>query len=67
MIIEYTWSPQDLKKKCYGCKWLKVYEDDDWYGKCTCTFNKVKVRERKITNKACTCKNADKVKDEISI
>lgn len=62
MIIEYTYSPQDLKKKCYGCKWLKIYEDDDWYGKCECDFNKVGFRERSITAKACSCKNADKAK-----
>lgn len=23
MIIEYVYSSLDLKKKCYGCKWLK--------------------------------------------
>lgn len=61
MIIEYTWSQQDLKKKCYGCKWLKLDEGDDWYGKCKCTFNKVKIRSRKITDKACKFKNCNEV------
>jgi len=54
MIIEYSWSPQDLKKKCYGCTWLKM--QDDWYGKCECPDNKIKFRERSITDKKCTKK-----------
>lgn len=60
MVIEYTYSEHDLKKKCWGCKWLKIREDDDWYGKCECPHNKVKFRERSITEKACSWKNADK-------
>jgi hypothetical protein len=60
MIIEYTYSQQDLKKKCHGCKWLDIYEDDNWYGKCKCEFSKVKARERSVTSKACSCKNADR-------
>ena len=48
MIIEYTYSPQDLKKKCFGCKWL-TYEEDAWdnfSGLCECPHNKVKFRNR---------------------
>ena len=30
--------------------------EDDWYGKCVCTENKVKFRNRKINDKACVCK-----------
>ena len=56
MIIEYTYSQSDLKKKCFGCEWLKLYPDDDWYGKCECPDNKVKVRERSITSKKCVMK-----------
>lgn len=64
MIIEYTYSPSDLKKKCYGCKWLKI-EDDDWfYGKCECPHNKIKFRNRQITDKACVWKNADKAEND---
>jgi hypothetical protein len=61
MIIEYTYSQSDLKKKCYGCKWLKMY--DNLNGKCICDFNKVKFRDRSITDKACSCKNFDKVEE----
>lgn len=57
MIIEYTYSQQDLKKKCYGCKWLKLY--DDFNGKCICEFNKVKFRDRSLTTRGCSFKNAD--------
>lgn len=59
MIIEYSWSNQELRqKKCFECKWLKM--QDDWYGKCECPHNKVKFRQRNITDKKCTWKNADK-------
>lgn len=58
MIIEYTYSQHDLKKKCYGCKWLELY--NDFNGKCICPHNKVKERNRSVTDKACTWKNADK-------
>jgi hypothetical protein len=58
MIIEYTYSPFDLRKRCYGCKWLDLM--DNWNGKCKCEFNRVKIRERSITDKSCSCKNADR-------
>ena len=59
MIIEYTWSEHELKtKRCFGCKWLEMI--DSWNGYCECPHNKVKVRNRQITDKKCTWKNADK-------
>jgi hypothetical protein len=57
LIVEYTYSPQDLKKRCYSCKWLKLY--DDFNGKCECPHNHVKFRDRDVLEKACTWKNAD--------
>lgn len=68
MIIEYTYSPEDLKKRCFGCKWLKqnvlnptsTNSNFDWYGLCECPHNKIKNRNRSITDKACSWKNADK-------
>lgn len=55
MIVEYTWSEHELlHKKCYKCKYLQMR--DEWDGKCTCTTNKVKVRERSITDRKCTAK-----------
>jgi hypothetical protein len=63
MIIEYTYSPNDLKKKCYGCSWLEFQDPDEWYyGRCKCPHNKIKFRERQINSKACVWKNADKSK-----
>lgn len=59
MIIEYTYSQSDLKKKCFGCTWLKLNDKDDWYGRCECPDNKVKVRERSITNKKCVMKKIE--------
>jgi hypothetical protein len=58
MLIEYTYSSQDLNKKCYECKWLRMI--DEWSGFCEYPHNKVKFRNRQITDKACTWKNADK-------
>ena len=61
MKIEYAWSEYELRaKKCYKCKWLKLYEDDEWYGKCTVPetrYNKKLIRERCITSKACGSKS----------
>lgn len=61
MIIEYTYSQHDLKKKCYGCKWLKL-DSDKWNGECICESNSVKKRHRYITDKACSWKNATQIK-----
>jgi hypothetical protein len=56
-IIEYT---INTRNKCYGCKWLKLNEDDMWQGHCECPHNKIKNRDRYVTDKKCTWKNADK-------
>jgi hypothetical protein len=61
MIIEYTYSPSDLKKKCYGCKWLSISENE-FIGTCTCPYNSIKNRQRELTQKACSWKNADQIK-----
>jgi len=55
MIVEYTWSEHELKcKKCYKCKFLQM--QDAWDGKCVCETNKVKIKQRSITDKCCTSK-----------
>lgn len=54
MIIEYTYSPHDLVKKCYGCAWLEL--EAEWYGNCVCPNNKIKNRQRGITDRACSFK-----------
>lgn len=56
MIVEYTYSEYDLRKKCYGCAWLKMRENDNWFGYCECLHNKVKNRDREVTDRACICK-----------
>lgn len=56
MIIEYTYSPEDLKKKCYGCYWFKSYDNFGFNGKCDCKENKIKFRDRSVTDRACTFK-----------
>jgi len=67
MIIEYTYSQRDLRKKCYGCKYFifdkESYDSDElsWYsGKCICETNKIKNRERTIMDKACSSKESFK-------
>lgn len=59
MIIEYTLGPHDLVKRCYGCKHLKM--EDEWRGKCVCTFNHVTKRRRyrDVTDRACVYKNCN--------
>lgn len=64
MIIEYIYSPHDLKKKCYSCKWLSIAENQ-LIGDCTCPYNKIKNRQRDIMQKACSWKNADQIKMEV--
>lgn len=58
MIVEYTYSQHDLNKRCYGCKWLRM--TGEWSGRCECPHNRVKDRNRQITDRKCTWKNADK-------
>lgn len=60
MIIEHTYSQQDLRKRCYGCKWLKLHDNNQFYGTCACPHNKIKERERSVTDRRCAWKNADK-------
>jgi hypothetical protein len=55
MIIEYTYSTYELKKsRCFNCKHLRMI--DNWSGHCECTTNKVKIRNRQITDKKCSSK-----------
>ena len=57
MIIESTYSTQELRKKCFNCEYLKIDDESHgWYGICTCDQNKVKHRDRSITDKACVFK-----------
>lgn len=62
MIIEYTWSEEELRrKKCYKCKWLKLY--DDFNGKCTVPedrYNKRLLRHRSVTDKCCSRKEYER-------
>ena len=58
-----------MKKKCFGCKWLCMNKDDCgkedlFFGKCICEFNKIKNRDRCVTDKACKCKNYNQTKGE---
>lgn len=56
MYIETNihYSKKDIAKRCWGCLYLKMYDDFD--GKCVCTENQVKFRDRSITSKACRFK-----------
>lgn len=58
MIVEYTWSFDELRrKKCWGCQHLRLY--DGWNGKCTVPetqYNKRLLRERDVRSKACGSK-----------
>lgn len=57
MIVETIihYSQRDIAKRCWGCIYLEKYNDFD--GKCICKENKVKIRDRSITSKACAFKN----------
>lgn len=57
MVVEVTYSAKELRKKCFNCKYLKI-EDElyGWDGVCICKENKVKYRNRSITDKACVFK-----------
>lgn len=58
MIIEYIYSNSELRtKKCFECKWFEMI--DDWNGVCKCPHNKIKFRNRQITDRKCVWKNAD--------
>lgn len=68
MIIEYTWSEQELlQKKCYKCKYLELY--DDFNGKCTVPvnqYNKKLIRDRSVTSKKCSHKSINFINCERS-
>lgn len=55
MIVEVTYSQEDLRKRCFECMWLN--KKDDFNGECVCTYNKVKNRYRSVTDRACSYKN----------
>jgi len=58
MIVEYTWSEQELlRKKCFKCDWLKLNKDDMWDGKCECPNPRIQNRYRSITDKCCSQKS----------
>lgn len=57
MITESIYSKQELRKKCFNCEHLKIDDESHgWYGICTCEENKVKHRDRSITDRACVFK-----------
>ena len=61
MIVEVTYSEKDLRKRCYNCEYLKLEDESyDWNGICTCKENKVKHRNRSITDRACMFKKGKK-------
>lgn len=64
MIVEYIYSEKEMKRKCYGCKWLEL-DENKYYGQCKCPYNKVKERTRFITDKRCSWKNADQTKMDL--
>jgi hypothetical protein len=53
MIVEHTY---DNRKICYGCKFLKLENSTELTGLCTCPDNKIRVRNRSITDKKCAFK-----------
>lgn len=58
MVIEYKTNIVDLKDKCYKCKFFD--SEDNIYGTCICKHNKIKNRNRKYNNKACSYKEERK-------
>lgn len=60
MFIEINmhYSQKDIAKRCWGCKYLNLY--DEFNGKCECKDNRIKIRDREITSKACICKENKK-------
>lgn len=57
MVVEVTYSAKELRKKCFNCEYLKIEDKScGWYGTCICEENKVKYRDRSITDKACVFK-----------
>lgn len=64
MIFEHTYSPHDLKKRCYGCIHFKPNDKSGIYGNCICQTNKIKDRHRCATDKACSFNEGERLNDE---
>lgn len=57
MIIEVTYSAKELRKRCFNCEYLNIEDESHgWYGVCVCKENKVKHKDRSITDRACVFK-----------
>lgn len=57
MTVEVTYNAKELQKKCFNCEYLKIDEESHGCdGTCICKENKVKYRNRSITDKACVFK-----------
>ncbi len=56
MIAEHTY---DTKKICYGCEHLRLDSSSYWSGVCECTENRVKNRNRHVTDRKCAFKRMD--------
>ena len=57
MVVEVTYGAKELRKKCFNCEYLKIEEaSHGWDGVCMCEENKVKHRDRLITDRACVFK-----------
>jgi hypothetical protein len=54
MIGEFTYSAQDLKKRCFNCLFLAKANDFD--GLCECPQSRCFGKERCVTDRACVCK-----------
>ncbi|SNS22525.1 hypothetical protein SAMN05446037_1006105 [Anaerovirgula multivorans] len=52
--LRYKYSQADLKKKCYNCKWLKMYNGSN--GKCVCPHIRIRNRDRNLLSEACVYK-----------
>jgi hypothetical protein len=52
-VTEFTYNN---KKICNQCIYLQLDEGSIWEGTCICKTNKVKQRERHVTDKACSYK-----------
>ena len=52
MIVEHTY---DNRKICYGCTWL-VLDKDGMSGRCECKDNRIRERQRHITDRRCVLK-----------
>jgi len=58
--IEITYSDSTLRKRCFGCKYL-ILKDNDYVGDCINKNNRVKNRSRTVLDKKCIHKETIKV------